>query len=268
MDNALQARLTKSQLDRFSATLGAAPVLSSEDARHYNEIWDNLIKRFMPKDFLELLLTRQVQNETWKIMRYTRHQTVAIDRRFQESREFQVKRANEQKARRAAVAKELAEKTGQPATELQRLLDLNDVVMSSLSDVDEILLRPPTEIDHNRALEAGISLHMQLDKLINSAWARRNNALQQLELYREDLGQSWRQISDALVKEDREIITVATAETEELARRIASPPMAPAPADEPPNAVASDHGEPAQKSVAPDGAGSTDTSELSHQEST
>ena len=136
--------------------LGAAPVLSSEDARHYNEIWDNLIKRFMPKDFLELLLTRQVQNETWKIMRYTRHQTVAIDRRFQESREFQVKRANEQKARRAAVAKELAEMTGQPATELQRLLDLNDVVMSSLSDVDEILLRPPTEIDHNRALEAGI----------------------------------------------------------------------------------------------------------------
>ena len=40
------------------------------------------------------------------------------------------------------------------------------------------------QFDHNRALEAGIVFHEQLDKLIASAIARRNSALEQLELYR------------------------------------------------------------------------------------
>jgi hypothetical protein len=144
MASLLPGRLTTSQLEAFSAILGAAPVLSTEDANHYNEIWDNLIKRFRPKDFLELVLIRQVQNETWKIMRYTRHQTVVIDRRIQDDRKIQAWRANEQNARRAAVAREAAERTGQPAPDLQRLYDLNDVVMSSVSEGDEILTRPPT----------------------------------------------------------------------------------------------------------------------------
>jgi hypothetical protein len=219
------AKLTNSQVEAFSAILGAAPVLSTEDANHYNAIWDNLIKRFSPKDFLELLLIRQVQNETWKIMRYTRHQTVVIDRRFRDSLAFQTRRAAEQKARTAAGAKERAEKAAQPTTDLQRLYTLNDAVVSSISEADEILARPPTEIDHNRALEASLTTQVQLDKLISSAWARRNSALQQLEFYREDLDHSWRRFSD-------EIIDAAAAETEELARRVAVPPMLPL-ADEP-----------------------------------
>ena len=76
MKNKLPMKLTKTEVEEFSAVLGSAPVLTSESGRHYNEIWENLIVTFAPRDFMELLLIRQVQNETWKILRYTRHQTL------------------------------------------------------------------------------------------------------------------------------------------------------------------------------------------------
>jgi hypothetical protein len=169
---------------------------------------------------MELLLIRQVQNETWKILRYTRHQTIAIDRRFRQSLEFQVKRTKEQKARREVLARDLAEQTGRPASDLTRLLHLHDTIETSVSEVDDILLRTPTELDHNRALEAGIVFEEQLDKLINSALARRNGALEQLDLYRGGLGQHWRRISD-------EIIDVSSTEVVEpqIAASSLAPPL-------------------------------------------
>ena len=77
---------------------------------------------------MELLLIRQVQDETWRILRYSRHGTVSIDRRFRQSLEFQSQRMKEQKARREALAKELAEKTGKPITDFARLMQLEGTI--------------------------------------------------------------------------------------------------------------------------------------------
>jgi hypothetical protein len=55
---------TESQLAKFNAILGAAPVLSTENAEHYNEMWDHLLKCFIPRDFMELFLIQQVQRST------------------------------------------------------------------------------------------------------------------------------------------------------------------------------------------------------------
>jgi hypothetical protein len=43
MKNKLPMKLTKTEVEEFSAVLGSAPVLTSESGRHYNEIWENLI---------------------------------------------------------------------------------------------------------------------------------------------------------------------------------------------------------------------------------
>jgi hypothetical protein len=43
--------------------------------------------------------------------------------------------------------------------------------------VDAILDRVPTEIEHNKALEAGIAFQEQLDRLINPSLKRRNQAI-------------------------------------------------------------------------------------------
>jgi hypothetical protein len=219
MNDALPIRLTESQLAKFTAILGSAPVLSTENAEHYNQIWDHLLKCFLPCDFMEFFLIRQVQEAIWVILRYSRHRTVAIDRRFRESLEFQLKRKQMQKARREALANEIAEKSGRPVSELRRLIDLEVTAVAAVQEADEILERAPSEIDHNRALEAGIKFQTQLDQLINTAHERHESAMRQLELYRHGLGPYLRRISE-------EIIDLATLQTQELSDKMGLPLIA------------------------------------------
>jgi hypothetical protein len=211
-------KLSNTQLKEFSALLGSAPVLTTESENNYTEIWQKLVESFAPADFMELLLIRQVQNETWKIMRYSRHQTAAIERRFRQSEEFQTRRRNEQLVKRNALAEQFAEKTGRPASEFSQLLRLENVVSSVLEEVDDILERAPSEFDHNHALEQGIVFEEQLDRLINSALRRRNDALEQLEIYRHGLGKRWRDISDGIIE---------MTEISEPAKQIVAPGLAP-----------------------------------------
>lgn len=81
--------LSKQQLMEFGVLFGPPPVLTTEETQHYEEVWRSLIESLKPRDFLELLLIKQVQTETWKILRYTRHQSVGIERRFRQSLRFQ-----------------------------------------------------------------------------------------------------------------------------------------------------------------------------------
>src|ERR1700733_6076163 len=219
MTNQLSEKLTQDQLNEFGALLGLPPVLSTESVEQYNDLWKNLSASFMPMDFLEVLLIKQVQNETWKIMRYTRHQAVGVNRHFRENLKFQIKRKKDQKVRRESLNYQLAQKSGRPATELNQLIQLHGLVLSSISDPEEILQRVPTELDHNAALEAGLAFEEQLDRLINSAIRRRNGAIEQLELYREGLGQYWRRISD-------EAIDKFSAGNGEETKQIEAPPLA------------------------------------------
>ena len=67
-----------------------------------------------------------------------------------------------------------------------------------MSDVDEILERTPTELEHNRALEKGITFHEQLDKLTTTATKRFNDTLTFLEHYNEVVGPRLRQAAQEL----------------------------------------------------------------------
>jgi len=192
-------QLTKEQLMQFGALFGPPAVLTTESSDRYDAIWNALLETLVPRDFLEMLLIKQVQVETWKWLRYNHHQSLGIERRFRQSLEFQIARRKEQKARREALARDLAEKSGRPVTDFDRLLDLEGIVESTITDTDELLSRIPTEIEHNKALEDGIVFQEQLDKLGSHALRRRNQALELLELYREGLGQYWQRLSDAII---------------------------------------------------------------------
>jgi hypothetical protein len=126
----------------FGKHLGPPPVLSTESIEIYKEWRSRLILSLRAQNFLEKIFVKQVLDETWKIFRYQRHQSLVVERRFRQSLEFLVKRKNEQKERRREIAKNIAEKSGRPILELQRLIDLEDVVESSVKDVDDILTRP------------------------------------------------------------------------------------------------------------------------------
>jgi hypothetical protein len=86
----------------------------------------------------------------------------------------------------------------QTPPDVAHLRHLEDTVLESLSDVEEILERTPTELDHNQALEKGIVFQVQLNKLIESATKRFNDALLLLEHYNEVVGQRLRRAAQKL----------------------------------------------------------------------
>jgi hypothetical protein len=133
MKNGLPSKLTKGEMDEFSAILGSAPV-SSESERNYNALWEHLIVSCVPRDCMEVLLIRQCRTKRGKIMRYDRHQTIGIDRRFRQSLEFHAQRRKEQAAQSEVPAGKAAEKGGRPVTELGKMAQLKDVVVSSAED--------------------------------------------------------------------------------------------------------------------------------------
>ncbi len=123
-----------------------------------------------------------------------------VERRFQQSLEFQVQRIKMQNARKEAQANRLAERMTQNPPEVANLLHLEDQVFALPSDVDEILQRTPTELEHNRALEGSLVVQEQLDKLVVSATKRFHETLELLEHYKEGLGHRLRQAAEELLK--------------------------------------------------------------------
>jgi hypothetical protein len=119
---------------------------------------------------------------------------LVIERRFRQRLEFQAQRMMQLAGRKEALARH-----GQPANELERMYDLEDVVENTPEDIKNIFKRTPNELDHARALEAGLEIYEGIDDLLNRALARRNDALRQLEWYREGLGKRLHKVSDDII---------------------------------------------------------------------
>jgi hypothetical protein len=125
-----------------------------------------------------------------------------VERRHRETSGFLAERRKELNAKKQALAEELACKSGQPITEYSKLIELDATIMSTFDDVEEIDARVPSEIEHNRALEQGIVFQERIDRLLNSAHKRRNDALHLLDLCRHGLGQHWREMTDHIIIAD------------------------------------------------------------------
>jgi hypothetical protein len=106
------------------------------------------------------------------------------------------------KRKKGDFANSLAERMTQRPPEVADLLHLEGKVLESPTELDEILQRTPTELQHNRALEKSMLFQEQLDKLIASATKRFNDALELFEHYREGLGQRLRRVAEDILKVD------------------------------------------------------------------
>jgi hypothetical protein len=178
---------------------GPPPVLSSENIEYYDAMWNQLTAYITPIDIVELMLVRNLVDATWELQRYVRHRTLSVERRFRKSREFQQKRAENIKNRREEEIRRLAQKMGVPADDFLRMCQLDSEMDQIAVDIDEIFERIPTELEHASALESAIEYHEQLERLINGAQRRRDNALRLLDLFRSGLGQRLREASDRII---------------------------------------------------------------------
>ena|SRR5215510_6343431 len=88
----VRAEETAANFAKLRELFGPPPVLSTENQKAYDDLTMHLLQVFRPHDLIELMYIRQLADITWEIVRYTRHKTLAIDRKFRARLEFQAKR--------------------------------------------------------------------------------------------------------------------------------------------------------------------------------
>jgi hypothetical protein len=200
------------EMSRF---FGPPPVLSTESAEAFEEMLAELIACLQPADAIEKFAVYNIACLAWEVIRYRRHKTLLIDRKYRQRLEFQALRQKHLLDRKAASAEERA-RSNLPATEGERAFELDDYVFGSIEEIDEILSRRPGEIDHVRALEAAIAYHERIDELLGIALARYEAALENLDHYREVLAMRLREVTREIIR--RESTTLDESPYDEITR--------------------------------------------------
>src|SRR5690348_15725287 len=181
-------KLTKTELAACQALLGPPPVLSTENVENFRGILDWVMECLETSNAVEMLLVWDFVVATWELNRYVRHRALAVERWHAQSLQAMAHHAKLQQARKEERIDRKATEMGVKPADIGHLVALEDKVEDSTSIIDDILQRKPTEREHNRAIEKGITFLEKLDWLINRATARRNGALRELDLYRAGLG--------------------------------------------------------------------------------
>jgi len=185
--------------EMITALSSTALVLRTEDRELFDKIRSQFMACLAPEDILACTLIDRLVDEMWFIKRYGRHQTLAIERWYRQSLDFQVQRLKAQNGRKEVLAQNLAEVLSHKPPEVAGLIHLEKKVGNPVEEIDEILERTPTELEHNRALEKGILFQEQLDRLVTCATKRFKETLELLEHYKEGLAQRLRQAAEDLI---------------------------------------------------------------------
>jgi len=190
--------MSKEDIAQARELFGPAPILTSEEPKRFDKFYMQLATAIQPRDFTELLLIWHLTCDSWSLSRYTRHATVAIERRYQEHLLFEAQRAQfEEKRKLSRAGTTFANAVPRDIAELA---NLEEKFLFTPDEVDEILLRKVSERDHNLGLQRSIVFQDQLDKLINSATRRRDDALNQLETYRAGLGAQAKEAAEQILE--------------------------------------------------------------------
>jgi len=98
------------------------------------------------------------------------------------------------------------------------MIEREGLIQSTVEDVDKILEGTPSEIEHNRAIEATIAIQGEFEALIDSAARRQDSALILAERYAASKQQR---------KPAKEIVEAEYVELEAPAQPVLAPPLAP-----------------------------------------
>ena len=180
---------------------GAPPVLSTESMAAYEQISTQMVQCIRPRDCLEKMCVRHIVDATWDAVRTTRHKTLAIERKYRQRLEFQAARIVLAAKKREDHEQDKIDRRefSELPIEVQRQYALQSIPEDVVADVDEILGRAAEERDHARALEEGIGYYDRLDFQLGTALARRDDALQQLDRYRNGMGKQVARLSDEII---------------------------------------------------------------------
>ena len=180
--------LTRQQRLECVALLGPIPILSSEDQKRADKLYEAFVAALMAQDLLELMCMRDIAYETILIERYRINQTCAVERAALNTQQNREQLKKLRKERRDRQLQKVAERLGQTPADVAELIALERDVEEVPDDLDSLFKHKALEVDLNAALERSLQKQQWWDALINSATKRRNNALQMLDFYRAGMG--------------------------------------------------------------------------------
>ena len=198
METKKNVALSEAEMLRFLDLLGSPPVLSSENPEHFKEIFRLVAACVKPQNMIEVMNLWHYTCASWFIKRYLRHATLAIERHAAQISAFHAARAALRQQRKSSLERVEVQKLTEAPADVARLVRLENNIDATVGDVDVIL--DTAERDQNRALQQGIALQEQLNTLIISQAAIRNDALQQLEMFRVGLGQLASEATDKVIE--------------------------------------------------------------------
>ena len=194
-----QAKYLPRRWTELYPLIGPPPLLSTDNAQAYADLLAAFTEMLQPEDIMEQIQVKEAVDATWEKARYIR------------------------------------EKAGLPERKHQVLIENQANYQRAVHKVEVPSARPATALDHSRGLQAAFKYYQALDVGHTRVSKRLDNALRQIERWRDGLGGKARVGSAQFIA--AQFVTerfVADAETRATAGGAAeaAPPLA-APGEEP-----------------------------------
>jgi hypothetical protein len=148
--------------DSVYPLIGFPPVWSTENTQAYSDLRDEFTQMLKPRDIMELTWTKDAVDATWEAGREAREKNALPERQY-------------------------------------RLRLLNNARLRH--QPPPVAAGPATANDHSLGLRAGFKYYQGLDMAQSRAMKRRDNALRQIERWRDGLGGQAKVLSDKFVSE-------------------------------------------------------------------
>jgi hypothetical protein len=192
-----QAKYLPRRWTELFPLIGPPPLLSTENAQAYADLLAAFAEMLQPEDIMEQIQVKEAVDATWEKARFIR------------------------------------EKTGLPERKHQLLVRNQAQYQHQAGKAEASVAKPATALDHSRALQAAFKYYQGLDVGHTRASKRLDNALRQIERWRDGLGGKARALSTQFVAQQF-VQYVADAETGAVAGEAAeaAPALAP-PGEEP-----------------------------------
>jgi len=205
---------------------GAPPLLSTEDARAYDDMLAKLAHAVHPGDIIACLLIKDIADKRTEIARYRRQKAALVEKATQQQREtrmewlrtqlaaerYSVSHQRDDEPQRQNAKKDGGGESGAaPESRLERMIEERlRRSKPAYEDKFALLQEAPTELDFAGSLATWISAMEQLDALERAADRQFQNALEALDGHLEGLGSRLKANLGKVV--EGEAVTLAPAE--------------------------------------------------------
>lgn len=175
-----------------------SPLLLSESKSQYAKMLRRLVADLKCSDYMEVLLVKDVVDETWTIIRLRKASIGTINGRANRLRTMKAHRLKRQRneEEKQELMAEVGKDMKHEETRAAAFTEMSEWIATSINREKD----HEQELYEANALEGSIDYQLKINLLIDAAMKRRNDALKQLEWYRKALAAELRAATDMAIE--------------------------------------------------------------------